>query len=129
MHSSVSPGPSSDVTTPRALAPRFAWLALLQAVQFWQLVCLLLGLAVLIGVALALPPPSVAATLGRFGRVFGMLFAAICCLWMTRRAAPGRERVAWGCITLGVVGYVLAESVILALSLAAEAPLSPGVIA
>ncbi|HLV97921.1 MAG TPA: HAMP domain-containing sensor histidine kinase [Ktedonobacterales bacterium] len=129
MRSSASSGSSSDVSMSPTLASRITWLARLRAIQFWQLICLMFGLAIVIGLALTLLPSSTAEMLGKLGRVLSMLFAAVCCLWMTRRAAPGGERLAWACISLGVLGYVLAETFIFTLSLAAQAPLAAGVVA
>jgi signal transduction histidine kinase len=58
-----------------------------------------------------------------------MLFAAFCCFWMSRRAAPGRERWAWDLITLAVAGYVIAEGILLFFLLTRQSAPSPGVTA
>src|SRR5262245_56842346 len=126
MRSSPSPGPSSNLSRPPVLSPQVRWLAGLRGIQFWKVVCVAFGLAVLIGVVLAFIPQPTQGLLGKLGRLLSMLFAAVCCLWMARRAAPGRERVAWGLVALGVIGYVCAETVVFALSLSARAALSPG---
>jgi signal transduction histidine kinase len=88
---------------------------------------ILLGLVVLVAVLLELIPSPGQGVIGKSARMLSMLFAALWCFVMSRRSAAGRERQAWTCITLAVVGYVFAEALILFLSLAHQSLPSPGV--
>jgi signal transduction histidine kinase len=129
MHSSLSPDPSSHPSSSPLFPQQFKRMAGWRGIQFWQVVCLFLVLAVLIGGGLALVPQPTQGLLGMLGRVLSMLFAAVCSLVMTRHVGAGRERVAWGCISLGVLGYVFAESFAFLLALTSQPALAPGVMA
>ncbi|HEX6776626.1 MAG TPA: histidine kinase dimerization/phospho-acceptor domain-containing protein, partial [Ktedonobacterales bacterium] len=128
MLSSLPPSASSQPSPSLLPAPSLHSLrqAELSGRQFWGLAGGMLCLVVAVAVLLAVTPPSVQAVIGTSGRALSMLFAALCCLWMSRRAAPGRERWAWDCITLAVAGYVVAETIILFFLLIQQRPPSPG---
>ncbi len=101
-----------------------------RGVRFWMLAAsILFTVVVLVAVLLAVTPPALQGGIARLGRLLSMLFAAICCFWMSRRAAPGRERRAWDCITLGVVGFVIAQAILLFLLLTQQSAPSPGLTA
>ena len=131
MLSSLPPATSSQSSSPpmSASSPQPPRRVGLSRGQFWVLAGVLLALAVGVAVLLAVTPPSVQRVISTSGRMLSMLLAAVCCLWMSRRAAPGRERLAWDCIALGVVGYVIAEALLLFLLLTQQRAPSPGVTA
>ena len=97
--------------------------------QFWLLVGFLVALVVGVAVLLAVTPPSTQRVIGASGRMLSMLFASICCFWMSRRATPGRERWAWDLITLAVAGYVISEGILLFLMLTQQSAPSAGITA
>jgi signal transduction histidine kinase len=102
----------------------------LRGVRFWVLAAsILFSVVVLVAVLLAVTPTAAHAVIGKSGRLLSMALAAICCFWMSRRAAPGRERGAWGCVALAVIGFVIAEALILFLSLTQQSLPTPGVMA
>ena len=128
MLSSLPPSASSQPSPSLLPAPSLHSLrqARLSGRQFWELAGSMLCLVVAVAVLLAVTPLSVQAVIGTSGRALSMLFAALCCLWMSRRAALGRERWAWDCITLAVAGYVVAETIVLFFLLTQQRPPSPG---
>lgn len=131
MLSSLPPAASSQSLSPLmpAASPQPPRLAGLSKRQFWLLASMLAALVVGVAVLLAVTPPDAQRVIGTSGRMLSMLFSAICCFWMSRRAAPGRERLAWYCITLAVAGYVIAEALLLFLLLSQQSALSAGVTA
>ncbi len=108
MHSSPSPDPSPHLSS-SLLPSQMSRRAGARSIQFWQVARFTFGLAVVIGVVSAAFPQPTQGLLGKLGRVLSMLFAAVCCLAMTRHVA-GRERIAWGCITEAMGGSSWVES-------------------
>jgi signal transduction histidine kinase len=129
MLSSLPPASSSRPSSPSTSVPQSAKPARFSGRQFWILAGSLLGLVVLVAVLQETTPAPVQGVIGKAARMLSMLFAAFWCFVMSRHAAAGRERRAWTCISLAVVGYVIAEALILFLSLAHQSLPSPGVTA
>ena len=131
MLSSLPPAASSSSLPPPlpAASPQPERKVELSKTQFRLLAGVLAALVVGAAVLLAVTPPDAQRVIGTSGRMLSMTFAAICCFWMSRRAAPGRERWAWDLITLAVAGYVIAESLLLFLLLAQQSAPSAGVTA
>ena len=132
MLSSYPPAASSPPSLHHSLSPSPlppSRLAGFSQGQFWAIAGSMFGLVVAFAVLLAVTPPSVQQEIGTSGRLLSMLVAAICSFWMSRRAAPGRERWAWDCITLGVVGYGITEAFLLLLLLGKQNAPSPGITA
>ncbi|SRR5579883_218602 len=130
LSSSMSSDPSSRLSPgPQNPSLQKTRRAGLSGGGFWRLAALLLVLTVVLAVVLAVSSPSEQAVIGKIGRIAGMGIAAICCVSMSRRLVPGRERLAWNLVALAVVGYVIAELIILLLSLSSLGAPIPAVAA
>ncbi len=131
MLSSLPPAASSSSLPPPlpAASPQPERKAELSKTQFWTLAGVLAALVMGVAVLLAVSPPDTQQVIGTSGRMLSMTFASICCFWMSRRAAPGRERWAWDLITLAVAGYVIAEGILFFLLLTQHRAPSAGITA
>ncbi|HEU5200589.1 MAG TPA: HAMP domain-containing sensor histidine kinase [Ktedonobacterales bacterium] len=129
MLSSLPPAASSPSSPPLPAASQPPRQAELSKKQFWLLAGVLLALVVGVAALLAVTPSDTQRVIGTSGRMLSMLFAALCCFWMSRRAAPGRERLAWDLIMLAVAGYVIAEGMLIFLLLTQQRAPSAGITA
>lgn len=76
--------------------------------RFWRLPGTILGVVMLLAVLLAVTAPPGRAALSAGVLMLSMFFAASGSFWMSRRALPGRERLAWRLIALAESAYIAA---------------------
>lgn len=79
-----------------------------QGTRFWRLPGTLLGVVALLAVLLAVTAPPGRAALSAGVLMLSMVFAVSGSFWMSLRALPGRERLAWRFIALAEAAYVAA---------------------
>jgi signal transduction histidine kinase len=101
--------------------PQNALLAFFRGRRFWIIPGTMLGLVIAVVLALIVTPSDTRAPISGLGQLAALLVAMGCSFWQSRRSLSQRERWAWRCVGIAFTSYIIAEIIVIFLSLSQTA--------
>ncbi|HKD76350.1 MAG TPA: hypothetical protein VKB76_12685, partial [Ktedonobacterales bacterium] len=98
-----------------------ALLTFFRGSRFWIIPGAMLGLVMAVVVALIVTPSDTRAPISGLSQLVALIVAMGCSFWQGGRSRSPRERMAWLCVGIAFASYIIAEIIVIFLSVSQTA--------